>query len=210
MTVRTSMQRRTSLSRLFRVLFVLVALGAVWLLVAFFEYLHERNLANAAIRTVGEIQVGYSTQGQAEVMLTPYAKYRVKGLENGIQLAFVNRRWLEPLRSPSQWIYVTVEFRDGLVSSRSFQFLEQPRKRAAITQRILLSPPVLSLRGAISHRKIISAGDQASPYFVTDIREDLEVPDEQRSRDWKFNLDCFKFMTSCKDVRGVLEGAHPQ
>jgi len=204
------MQRPTLLSRLLRILSVLIALCAAWLVVAFFEYRHERSIAKAAINTVGELQVGYSTQGQAEVMLTPYAKFRVKGLERGIQLAFVNRRWLEPLRSPTQWIYLTVEFRDGLVSSRTFQFLEQPRRRASISQHIRLPAPVLRLGESLTHRKIGSTGDPASPYFVTDIREDLEVPDEQRSRDWKFNLDCFKFMTSCKDVRGVLEGAHPQ
>jgi len=91
------MQRRTPLSRLFKILCGLIALCVVWLVVAFFEYRHERGIAKAAINTVGELQVGYSTQGQAEVMLTPYAKFRVKGLEKGIQLAFVNRRWLEPL-----------------------------------------------------------------------------------------------------------------
>jgi hypothetical protein len=85
-TVPTSMRRRTTLSRLFRVLFVLIAICAVWLAVAFFEYLHERKLAKAAVQTVGELQVGYSTQGQAEALLTPYAKFRVQGLENGIQL----------------------------------------------------------------------------------------------------------------------------
>lgn len=202
--------QRTLPSRLFSLLLVLIAIAAVWFLAAFFQYRHERNLAKAAIQTVGELQVGYTAQGQAEVMLTPYTKYRVQGLANAVELAFVNRRWLEPFRSPSQWIYITVEFRDGTVSSRSFQFLDQPRRRAAITQRILLSAEKLHLGGTFGHRKIITAGDQSSPYFVTDIREDLEVPDEQRSRDWQFNLDCFKFMTSCKDVRGVLEGAHPQ
>jgi hypothetical protein len=202
--------QRTLPSRLFKVLFGLIAICALWLLAAFFEYLHERNLAKAAIRTVGDIQVGHSTQNQAEVMLTPYQKFRVPGPENAYQLAFVNRRWLEPLHSSSQWIYITVEFTDGIVSSRSFQFLDQPRRRAAITQRILFSAPVQSLRGAITHRKISSTGDPASPYFVTDIREDLQVPEEQRSRDWQFNLDCFKFLRPCEDVRGVLEGAHPQ
>ena len=203
------MQRRSFPSRLFRVLFVLIAVCALWLAAAFFEYRHERNLANAAIRTVGDIQVGHSTQAQAEVMLSPYAKFQVKGLNNAIQLAFVNRRWLEPVRSPSQWIWITVEFSGGIVSSRSFQFFDQPRRRATITQRVLLSAEMLHLGGFISHRKIGSAGDPASPYFVTDVREDLQVPDEQRSRDWQFDLQCFRFLTSCKDLRGVLQGAQP-
>src|SRR6185437_15039703 len=107
--------------------------------------------------TVGEIQVGYTTRAQSDIMLNRYAKFRVPGLNNAIELAFVNRRWLEPVRSPSQWIYITVEFSDGIASSRSFQFLEQPRRHAAVTQRILLSAPVSSLRGAITHRKIGSA-----------------------------------------------------
>ena len=203
------MQRRTLLSTLLTFLLVLIALAAIWLAVAFFEYRHERNIASAAIRTFGDIRVGESTQNEAEMMLKPYEKFQVPGLHKGIQLAFVNRRWLEPLRSPSQWIYLTVEFTDGTVSSRSFQFLEQPRRRASITQHVLLSAEKLHLNGFMGHRKIGSAGDPASPYFVTDIREDLQVPGEQRSRDWQFNLDCFKFMTSCKDLRGVLEGAHP-
>ena len=203
------MQRLTS-SPLFKVLFALIAIGVIWFAAAFFEYLYERNIAKAAIRTVGELQVGYSTQGQAELMLSPYAKFRVPGLENAIQLAFVNRRWLEPVRSPSQWIYVTVEFSDGVVSSRSFQFLDQPRRRASISQRVRLSAEMLHLGGSTSHRKIGSAGDPASPYFVTDIREDLQVPEDQRSRDWQFDLQCFRFLTSCKDLRGVLAGAHPQ
>ena len=203
------MQRRTLPSTLLKLLLVLIAVAAIWLAVAFFEYRHERNIANAAIRTFGDIRVGESTQNEAEMMLRPYAKFQVPGLHKGIQLAFVNRRWLEPLRSPSQWIYLSVEFTDGTVSSRSFQFLEQPRRRASITQHVLLSAEKLHLNGFIGHRKIGSAGDPASPYFVTDIREDLQVPGEQRSRDWQFNLDCFKFMTSCKDLRGVLEGAHP-
>ena len=204
------MQRRSLPSRLFKFLFALIAVGVIWLAVAFSEYLYERNLAKAAIHTVGDIQVGYSTQAQSELMLSPYAKFRVKGLENAIRLAFVNRRWLQPVRSPSQWIYLTVEFSDGIASSRSFQFLDQPRRRASITQRVLLSAEMLHLGGFISHRRIGSAGDPASPYFVTDIREDLQVPDEQRSRDWQFGLQCFRFMTSCKDLRGVLAGAHPQ
>jgi hypothetical protein len=204
------MQQRSFPSRLFKVLSVLIAIGALWLLAAFFEYRHERNLANAAIRTVGDIQVGHSTQNQAEVMLSPYAKFRVPGSGSAIELAFVNRRWLQPVRSPSQWIYLTVEFTDGIVSSRSFQFLDQPRRRAAITQRMLLSVSRLHLPGATSHRRVTTAGDPASPYFVTDVREDLQVSDEQRSRDWQFNLQCFKFLMSCEDVRGVLEGAQPQ
>ncbi len=204
------MQRLTFSSPLFKVLFAWIALCVIWFAAAFFEYLYERNLAKAAIRTVGDIQVGYSTQALTEVKLAPYAKFRVPGPENAIQLAFVNRRWLQPLRSPTQWIYITVEFTDGLVSSRSFQFLDQPRRRASISQRIRLSADMLHLGEYMSHRKIGTAGDPASPYFVTDIREDLQVPEEQRSRDWQFNLDCFRFMTSCKDLRGVLAGAHPQ
>jgi hypothetical protein len=203
------MQRLTS-SPLFKVLFALIAIGGLWLAAAFFEYLYERNLAKAAIRTVGDVKVGYSTQAQTELMLTPYAKFREPGLENTIQLAFVNRRWLEPVRPPSQWIYLTIEFTDGIVSSRSFQFLDQPRRRASLSQRVLLSAQKLHLGGHMSHREIGSAGDPASPYFVTDIREDLQVPDEQRSRDWQFDLQCFRFMTSCRDVREVLAGAHPQ
>ena len=203
------MQQRT-LSRLFAILLALIAIGAVWLAAAFFEYVHERNLAQAAIHAVGNLQVGDSTQGDAEIALSPYAKYRVGGLHNAIQLAFVNRRWLEPVRSPSQWVYLTVEFTNGIVSSRSFQFLEQPRRRASISQHIRLPAPVLRLGESLTHRKIGSAGDPASPYFVTDIREDLQVPGEQRSRDWQVNLDCFKFLGPCSDLRTVLQGAHPQ
>ena len=70
------MQRLTSSPR-FKVLFSLIAIGVIWFAAAFFEYLYERNIAKAAIRTVGELQVGYSTQGQAELMLSPYAKFRV-------------------------------------------------------------------------------------------------------------------------------------
>lgn len=205
------MQRRTFTSPLFKVLYALVAVCVIWFAVAFFEYLYERNLAKAAIRTVGELQVGDATQAQTELMLSPYAKFQVRGSGSSIQLAFVNRRWLQPLRSPSQWIYITVEFSDGLVSSRSFQFLDQPRRRASITQRVRLSAEMLHLGGYISHRKMFnSAGNPAGPYFITDLREDLEVPADQRSRDWQFDLDCFRFMTSCKDLRGVLAGAHPQ
>jgi hypothetical protein len=203
------MQRLTS-SPLFKVLFALIALCVLWFAAAFFEYLYERNIAKAAISTVGNIQVGHSTQAQTELMLSPYAKFQVRGSGSAIELAFVNRRWLRPLRSPTQWIYITVEFADGVVSSRSFQFLDQPRRRASITQRVLLSAEMLHLGGFISHRKIGIAGDPASPYFVTDVREDLQVPDEQRSRDWQFDLQCFRFVTSCKDLRGVLVGAHPQ
>jgi hypothetical protein len=203
------MQRLTS-SWLFKVLFALIAVGVVWLAAAFFEYRYERNLAKAAIRTVGDIQVGYSTQALTELMLKPYAKFRVGGSDNAIQLAFVNRRWLQPLRSPTQWIYITVEFTDGVVSSRSFQFLDQPRRRASISQRVLLSADMLHLGGYMSHRKIGSAGDPASPFFVTDVREDLQVPEALRSRDWQFDLQCFRFVTSCKDLRGVLAGANPQ
>ena len=203
------MQRLTSSPR-FKVLFSLIAIGVIWFAAAFFEYLYERNIAKAAIRTVGDIQVGHSTQAQTELLLSPYAKFRVHGVGSAIELAFVNRRWLQPVRSPSQWIYITVEFSDGVVSSRTFQFLDQPRRRASISQRVLLSAEMLHLGGYISHRKIGSAGDPVSPYFVTDIREDLEVPEEQRSRDWQFDLQCFRFMTTCKDLRGVLAGAQPQ
>jgi len=200
--------QRTLPSTLLKVFLVLIALGAVWLAVGFFEYLHERKVANAAIRTVGDIKVGESTQEEAELMLKQYAQFQVPGVHKAIQLAFVNRRWLEPVRSPSQWIYLTVEFTDGIVSSRSFQFLEQPRRGVVLSQHIHLPASFLSLRGAHGHRRIGSAGDPASPYFVTDVREDLGVPDEQRSRDWQFNLQCFKFMTRCGDLRAVLEGAH--
>lgn len=203
------MQRLTS-SPLFKLVFALIVVCAVWFATAFFEYLYERNIAKAAIRTVGEIQVGYSTQALTELKLAPYAKFRVPGSDNAIELAFVNRRWLQPLRSPTQWIYITVEFTDGVVSSRTFQFLDQPRRRASLSQHILLSAQMLHLGGYISHRKIGSAGDPASPYFVTDVREDLQVPEALRSRDWQFDLDCFKFMTSCKNLRGVLAGAQPQ
>jgi hypothetical protein len=203
------MQRLTS-SALFKALLVLITLAAIWVLAAYLQYRHERNLAQAAIRTVGQIQVGHSTRSQADVMLTPYAKFRVHGPENAIELAFVNRRWLEPFRSPTQWIYITVEFTDGIASSRSFQFLEQPRRRASLTQHIRLPAPVLRLGEAISHRRIRSNGDPASPYFVTDIREDLEVPEEQRARDWQFDLDCFKFLRSCKNPNTVLAAAQPQ
>jgi hypothetical protein len=69
---------------------------------------------------------------------------------------------------------------------------------------------MLHLGGYMSHRKIGSAGDPASPFFVTDVREDLQVPEALRSRDWQFDLQCFRFVTSCKDLRGVLAGANPQ
>jgi hypothetical protein len=202
--------QRTFTSRLFKIFLILIAVCALWLTAAFFEYLYERNLANAAIRTVGDIRVGYSTQAQTELMLAPYAKFQVRSPGNAIQLAFVNRRWLQPLRQPTQWIYITVEFTDGVVSSRSFQFLDQPRRRASISQRVLLSADMLHLGGYMSHRKIGSAGDPASPFFVTDVREDLQVPEALRSRDWQFDLQCFRFVTSCKDLRGVLAGANPQ
>lgn len=204
------MQRLTFPSSLFKVLVTLIVVGVIWVAVAFFQYLHERNVAQAAARTVGQLKVGYSTQAETAIMLSPYARFRVPGPDNAIELAFVNRRWLEPVRSPTQWIYIRVEFSDGLVSSRSFQFLDQPRRRASIRQQVLLSAERLHLPGPMSHRLIGSAGDPASPYFVTDIREDLQVPEELRSRDWQFDLDCFRFLTSCRDLRGVLVGAHPQ
>jgi len=87
-----------------RVLLVLAGVTVLWLSVAKLEQVRERKLVISASETVGALQLGSTTQAQAQDSLRKYSAFRTTGLDDdAIQLEFENRRWL-PFEHSSQWI----------------------------------------------------------------------------------------------------------
>ena len=193
-------------SRAAQTLVALVAIALVWLAAAQLEQVHERLVAKSAMETIGTFQLGSTTQAQAENLLRSYSGFKVADLDNGIQLGFDNRRWL-PLVPPSQWIWITVEFKDGMLTSRSVQLAEAPR-RSAIVHQSLLPTPVMSVERAINHRAVLLVGGIAEPRSIVRIDEDAQIPPQQLAADWRVDFGCFRFTSGCSNMANVLAGAH--
>jgi hypothetical protein len=193
-------------SRILLVLLGSVVIALFWLGVAKIEQVYERSVASSAMKTLDVIQLGSTSKSQAEELLLKYSKYRVSGLDdNAIQLGFENRRWL-PMIRPSQFIWITLEFKNDITLSRSAQFAEAPRRSAVVNQSLQASP-VMSLSGRVKHRDVIFAGSVNSPYSIVKVYEDTAVPIQQRARDWNVDFRCFQLIFGCHNVAEVLTGA---
>lgn len=178
--------------------------ACVWLIAIEIRQSHERNVASEVVAVIDQIEIGTTSRTQAEMLLRPFGSHRVPETEPAIQFAFANRRWL-PLLPPSQFLWMTVEFRGGVVDSRSVQFAEEPRRSAVIVQHRTLNLKAFDSESN-EHRKVVVVGHPGDARYIVKIDEDIMTPAAQRHLDWQTDFRCFRLFRNCENLAGVITG----
>jgi hypothetical protein len=183
-----------------------------------FAYLAARfnqNRAEKLITRLSEVIPG--TTSEAVVKSTIQGEWFLKRIPNVCendgsqgcdQFGFTNR-WLAFLHlSPAKWIWVTIEYRNGVVVSKSVQLSEAPHISAVTTQLIRgIESPVT---GEVFSSRRLTVSPKDTMNKLIEVYDDEDVSSEQRQKDWTVDLSCLSRLGTCGDPRAILPGAFPK
>jgi hypothetical protein len=180
--------------------------------VAYCEVLFQRHRAEKLIELLSDVAPGRTSK---EVVLKQlqYESFHPGGSKacandasrSCDQFEFTNK-WLSSLHvSPSKYVWVTLDYRDGFVVSKSVQFAEEPRISAVTRQLLHADEPSFGDSVVLKRRvivNIVSAGNA-----IVKIYDNENVSTEQRQKDWRVDLSCLSKLGACRDPRVVLPSA---
>lgn len=175
----------------------------------------EQTRADNLISLLSKVTPGMTSQVSIEEELrgVPFLKRIPNVCENDSlqgcdQFGFSNW-WLAFLHlAPAKRVWVTLEYRRGVVISKSAQLAEEPHL-TAVTRQLLRETAPLTVQTAPSSRTItLSTADPKNA--IAKVYDDENVTSNQRQKDWMVDLSCLSRMGSCGDPRAILYGAFPK
>jgi Tfp pilus assembly protein FimT len=187
----------------------------VVLSLAYFAARFSQNRAEVLIMQLSNVIPGTTSEAVAKntIQGVRFLKRIPNACENYThqncdQFAFTNR-WLTFLHlSPAKWIWVTVEYRRGVVVSKSVQLSEAPHI-TAVTRQLLreIEPPVA---GDVFSSRTLTVSVKNTKNAVVKVYDDESVPSDQRQKDWTVDLSCLSRFGTCSDPRAILPRAFPK
>lgn len=190
----------------------LVLVGATVTLVtliaaAFAEARHERHEAEQLLIVLSRIHVGSSTEDEATSALSAFKRYADRQINPnrqqaaiGLEFTFRNRAMAFLRLAPAKFVYLGLEFRNGIVVSKSFNFYQEPRS-GAVVQEVMADHGDDSMK--IDHRQVhlIDFGQNRT---ALEVRDDTSVPLVRRQLDWQIDLSCMTEIMNCEDPHRIL------
>jgi|WetSurMetagenome_2_1015567.scaffolds.fasta_scaffold375495_1 hypothetical protein len=176
---------------------------------AYADAWHQRSRAERLLSVLSTIQVGRSTESDvatSTAALAGYARRQVNsghlGVTSELEFTFQNHLMALLHFSPPKYLYVGLEFKDGVVTSKSLNFYQAPRF-GVIVQEVNA--------GANSDSKKLNArelhiNNYGQNMTVIEIRDDTSVPQVRRQLDWQIDLSCMTEMSACRDAHRILPG----
>jgi hypothetical protein len=196
----------------------LVFVGAALLLaasatLAYVDAWREKSAAEQLLVVLSRIQVGSSTETDVTNATEAFSEYADRQLNYGSQkgaswvtYTFQNRVMAFLHLAPWKFAYIGLEFKNGVVVSKSLNFYQQPRS-GVIVQEVMAAEGGNSTK--INARQIhtIIYGPNRR---VIEVHDDTSVSLARRQLDWKTDLSCMTEMASCKDPHRMLPGIDQQ
>ena len=186
---------------------------AVGLLIAgIAESYYERFEAQKLLAALPDIQVGFTTESRAKEIMKPFFRYSTlstypKGSADTFDQYFFRNRTLSLLHvSPATYVWITVDYQNGIVISKHAQAASDPRSSGSIYE-LVSNPPPTSVEQTDKGRTVDIGGGAPGPYFVIKVRDDITTPLARRKLDWQMDLSCLTWRKGCTDPRKTLYGA---
>jgi hypothetical protein len=180
------------------------------------ESYYERYQAQKLLSALAGIQVGATSETQAKEIMKPFSRYSVLGEYSKEDLlahpfdgfGFSNRALSLLHMSPRTWIWINVEYKDGLVIDKHVQAASEPRCSGSVGESVHNEiPSSVKYTETDEGRTIGTGGAAGEPYFVIQVRDDITTPVERRNLDWQIDLSCLTWRKGCTDPRKTLYGA---
>jgi hypothetical protein len=170
-------------------------------IVAVLETYYERWQAEAAIKTISSVEVG-GTDGDsaAQSMRQRFHDHLFHHSATFDQYRFRNLGFALLHLAPRTYIWMEIDYKDGVVTRKFFQYYEEPRCTGELTEQLAELP-------SKKDRSVYLGSDTPSPVFAMRVYDNLNVPRERRGVDWQIDLSCFTRFRGCQDPRRVLYGA---
>jgi len=176
------------------------------------ESYYERFEAQKLIACLSEIQVGTTTEVRAKEITRRFSRYGTLGnypkdahTELFDQFEFQNRALSFLHLSPATWIWITIQYKRGLVVQKHAQAASEPRCSGSVTESVH-NESVSVERPVGRGRTVGIGGETPSGYFVIQVRDDLSTPLIRRQMDWQIDLSCMTWRAGCADPRKTLHG----
>jgi len=182
---------------------VLAAFGAV---VA--EGYYERMSAEDLMATLRDVELGRTSELETRNSLHKFERFGEVYPEGDKpskitfnQYVFKNRGLALLHLSPAKFLWITVEYKNGLVYQKSFQYFEEPRCSGSVVESLT------DANDSTNGRDFYLSGTEPSPTFRMKVTDSTAVPLARRKLDMEVNLSCMTRIGGCRDPRVVLKGA---
>jgi len=198
-----------------KLMICITACIAVIVSVAYCAARFEQNRADRLIGLLSNVMPGVTSQESIKTMFESKSfltgnsnvcqKYHMRNCD---QFVFTNKLLAFLHIASSKQVWVTLDYRNGVVVSKSVQFAEDPRI-GAVTRQLLRDIGPLPVGAATSSRTItVAIAD--SQNAIVKVYDDESVSTDQRQRDWQVDLSCLSRIGACSDPRVILPGAFPR
>jgi hypothetical protein len=193
---------------------ILILIGAALLVatsltLAYADAWYEKSAAERMLTILSRVQVGKSTESDVNNATKAFGRYADGDINSDRQKAaswvtytFQNRVMAILHLAPWKSVYIGLEFKNGVVVSKSLNFYQQPRS-GVIVQEVVATDGSSSTK--INARQIhpVVYGPNR---LVIEVHDDTSVPLARRQLDWQLDLSCMTKMMPCKDPYLMLPG----
>jgi hypothetical protein len=175
----------------------------------------EQNRVGKLIRILAYATPGTTSRASIRQMLqresfntgdsNACAKYHMGDCD---QFGFENR-WIAFLHlAPVKAILVTVEYKDGIVISKTVLFLEEPH--LAVTTKQFFNADETQTTDVVPESRQVTVDAFNDRSESIKVNDDQNVDKNRRAKDWLVDASCFSRFGACTDLRVVLPGAFPK
>jgi hypothetical protein len=200
--------------RFIRLVLVGAAVMIVTLIsVAYTDARHEKYEAEQLLIVLTRINVGSSTENDATNATNAFNGYADRQMNfnrqnvvSDVEFTFRNRVIAFLHLAPAKFVYLGLEFRNGVVVSKSFNFYQEPRS-GAIVQEVMAAHGSDPMKISTRQIHLIDYGHNR---HVIEVRDDTSVPLARRQLDWHIDLSCMTEIMTCKDPHRILPGISQQ
>jgi hypothetical protein len=188
-------------------------LGAVVLALAYVNVWQEKSEATEFLAMLSTVEVGSSSKSATIEAAKRFGRYEnspgqpdQQARSTWIEYTFGNRVMAALHLATPKFLYVGIEFRDGVVVKKTANFYQEPRF-GVIVQEVMA--PSGSAPTSNNPRQV-RTNVYGPESLVINVQDDSSVPVERRKRDWQIDLSCMTMITPCRDPKDLLPGIFPR
>lgn len=197
---------------------VLILIGAALLVVlslalAYVDAWREKSAAERLLMVLSRVQVGSSTESDVTDATRTFGRYadghmnsERRKAASAVEYTFRNRVMAFLHLAPGKFVYIGLEFKDGVVVGKSVNFYQEPRSGVVVQEAMARDRSDSTNSNARQVRTNIYGPNR----FVIEVRDDTSVPLARRQLDWQLDLSCMTKMMPCKDPHLMLPGIAQQ
>lgn len=187
-------------------------LAAMSLASAYADAWYEKSAAERLLMVLSRVQVGSSTESDVTDATKAFARYAEGHMNSDRQKAasavtytFQNRVMAYLHLAPWKFVYIGLEFKNGMVVSKSLNFYQEPQSGVIVQEVVATDRSDSTKIGARQIHPVIYGPNR----LVIEVHDDTSVPLARRQLDWQLDLSCMTKMGACRDPRSMLPEVAP-